>query len=230
MSEHGTSLPNMRDAGADAFVDAPTIVGWAPAQADATADGGAGVLRIVPPAAPAADSRLVPLLVGQPGAQQDGWDLCEAPPLLSRAPKDCATCPAPLWGTSYLRYTGGPDPPCGAGTGNPCYPEPHSQIYGYFTPELSAGLPQAIWFDLIHIAGDPADATLTLYATDSGCTTMETLGSWGMADILSQATQWLSTCVTITPHQPTAGIGFRFSSAQVDLGMEGPWFGPACPP
>jgi hypothetical protein len=98
------------------------------------------------------------------------------------------------------------------------------------TPELSAGLPQAIWFDLIHIAGDPADATLTLYATDSGCTTMETLGSWGMADILSQATQWLSTCVTVTPHQPTAGIGFRFSSAQVDLGMEGPWFGPACPP
>jgi hypothetical protein len=86
-----------------------------------------------------------------------------------------------------------------------------------------------VWFELVHIGGDPDDATLTLYATDEACFTLEALGTWGMADILSRASGWTSTCVTITPHQATPGIGFRFSGASVDLGMEGPWFGPPCP-
>jgi hypothetical protein len=110
-----------------------------------------------------------------------------------------------------------------------CPPQPDSQIYGYFEPSLAAGSSQAVWFDLVHIAGDPSDATLTLYATTAWCSTLETLGTWGMADILEKANTWTSTCVTITPHEPTPGIGFRFSGASVDFGMEGPWFGPPCP-
>jgi hypothetical protein len=197
--------------------------------AAAATENGAEALHVVAPASPSEDPRLVEFASGQPGASLDGWDWCQAPTPLSRAPDNCSDCPAPTRGTSYLRYTGGPIRSCGAGPGQVCPPEPDSQIYGYFTPELAAASRQAVWFDLIHIAGDSTDATLTLYATDSGCTTLETLGTWGISDILSKATGWLSTCVSITPHHPTAGIGFRFAGTQVDLGMQGPWFGSACP-
>jgi hypothetical protein len=190
---------------------------------------GAGALHVVAPASPSDDPRLVDFVSGQPGVSPDGWDLCQAPTPLRRAPMDCSGCPAPSRGTSCLRYTGSPPPSCGAGPDQTCPPQPDSQIYGYFSPELPVDLPRAVWFDLVHIAGDPTDAALTIYATDSGCHTLETLGRWGIADILSGATQWSPTCVTITPHVPTAGIGFRFSGEQVDLGMEGPWFGSACP-
>jgi hypothetical protein len=104
-----------------------------------------------------------------------------------------------------------------------------AQIYALFRPALDANVPQGLWFDLIRIAGSPADTTLTIYATDVMCLTVENLGTWEMADVLSGPAQWRSSCVTLTPHQVTSQIGFRFSSADVDLGMQGLRFGPPCP-
>jgi hypothetical protein len=194
-----------------------------------TPDGGGAILHAIAIPSAKTDPRLAPFAVGMVGAQSDGWDNCWSPTPLRRAPGDCSDCPAPTRATSYLRYTGGPLPSCGAGPDQQCPLQPDSQIYGYFAPALDAGSPQAVWFDLVHIAGDPTDAALTVFATDSGCGTLEELGTWGINEILSEATSWRSACVTITPHQTTAGLGFRFAGANVDLGMQGPWFGSECP-
>jgi hypothetical protein len=218
------------DSGIGPENSAPASIGGA---ADSAPDGalddrGSRVLRVVEPVHPTGDRRLTSFAVGNPGASQDGWDNCWGPPTpLSRAPQDCVACPAPSSGASYLRYTG-PIPPCDPTSTN-CQVRSDSQIYGYFTPALAAGSPQGVWFELVHIGGDPGDASLTLYATDEGCATLETLGTWGMADVLSRASEWTFTCASVTPHQPTPGIGFTFSGRNIDLGMEGPWFGPPCP-
>jgi hypothetical protein len=215
------------DAGIDAGTDASDAAHDV-APDGALDEGGDEVLHVVASAPPSDDHRLTSFAVGNPGASPNGWDNCWGPTPLSRAPRDCAACPAPSSGTSYLRYKG-PSPPCDPTAFNCEAPRTDSQIYGYFTPALAAGSPQAVWFELIHIGGNPSDATLALYATDDACVTLEPLGTWGMTDILSRASEWISTCVTIAPHQPTSGIGFTFSGANVDLGMEGPWFGPPCP-
>jgi hypothetical protein len=219
----GCGSPEIRHSPVDAepSVDATAPIDGGPA------DGQASVLPIVEPALASNDPRLVPVGSVPPGGSPNGWDGCNSPTPLRGAPMDCAACPAAPASQSYLRYTG----PIPTGTCDPsqtCPPPFDSQVFGYFTPALVAGSPQAVWFDLVHLAGDPADATLTVYAT-FGCTTVETLGTWGMADILGAAKGWRSTCVTVTPRQPTAELGFHFSGAQVDFGMHGPWFGPPCP-
>ena len=136
-------------------------------------------------------------------------------------------CPAPTRGTSYLRYTApNYNLPTSACSVLGC---PDSQIYVLFTPAIDANVPQGLWFDLIRIGGSAADTTVTIYATDSMCMTIESLGTWEMADVLSGPAQWRSSCVNMTPHQATSQIGFRFSSADIDLGMQGLRFGPPCP-
>jgi hypothetical protein len=196
--------------------------------ASPTPHADAAILRAVASPSDPTDPRLVAFLSGQSGASINGWDLCYTPTPLSRGPGNCSDCPPATRGPSYLRYTGGPLPSCGARPDQQCPREPDSQINGYFAPELAGGSRQAVWFDLAHIAGDPTDASLTIYAT-LACGTLETLGTWSMSDILSKATGWLSTCVTITPNQPTSELGFRFAGADVDLGFQGPWFGADCP-
>jgi hypothetical protein len=96
-------------------------------------------------------------------------------------------------------------------------------------PPVAANQPQGLWFDLVHIAGDPSDATLTIYSTDTGCQTLESLGTWNLADILSGGPAWKTGCVTLHPSAPLSNIGFKFSGSQVDLGFEELRFGPACP-
>ena len=82
---------------------------------------------------------------------------------------------------------------------------------------------------MIHIGGDPSEASLTIYATDEVCQTLEPLGTWSLAEILSGAPQWKTACVSLRPTAPTSNIGFKFSGSQVDLGFDALRFGPACP-
>lgn len=190
-------------------------------------DGGARVLRVVSDTTMTADQRLIPFGSDLPGDPMNGWDNCQSPTPLSEAPADCSACLPSSHGTPYLRYDGS-IPTTASPPVHMSFTSPDSQAYGYFTPPLAADAPQGLWFDLIRIGGDPWDATLTIYATDTGCATLEVLGTWGMSDILSVAQRWQSTCVTVTPHQPASGIGFRFSGSAV-LGVDGPRFGPNCP-
>jgi hypothetical protein len=203
-----------------------------PESLDGTAphEGGDNILFPIPSPPASDDQRLGTFLSPYPGATPDGWDLCQSPTPLSRAPKGCDACPVPSQGTSYLRYSGSMSvPDCGAGPGQVCPPQSHSQIYAYFIPPLTADEPQGFWFDLIHISGDTSDATLTIYATDQGCGTLESLGIWQLADALSGAPGWRTVCAMLHPSELTQGLGFRFSGSQVDLGFGALRFGPACP-
>jgi hypothetical protein len=195
-----------------------------------TPDGANNTLSVVPSPPASDDQRLDSFVSQDQGGLPNGWDTCQSPGRLSRAPKACDACPAPSRGTSYLRYTGSkPAPDCGAGPDQTCPPLTDSQIFSYFTPPLAASEPQSLWFDLIHLAGDPSDATLTIYATNQFCGTLEPLGTWRLADILAGVPQWKTSCVTLKPSQETPGLGFTFSGSQVDLGFDALRFGPACP-
>jgi len=190
--------------------------------------GDAGnILRAVSPL-PSNDQRLATFGNGPPGTPGDGWDSCRRG--LTRAPNGCATCPPPSRGTSYLRYMGLlRDPDCLPNPGQVCPPLNDSQIYAYFAPPITADAPLGLWFDLVHIGGDPSDAALKIYATDEVCKTLEPLGTWRLEDILMGGPEWKTACVTLNPSAPLSNIGFSFSGGQVDLGFEAPRFGPACP-
>jgi hypothetical protein len=121
------------------------------------------------------------------------------------------------------------DPDCVPNPGQVCPPLPDSQAYDFFTPPIAANEPQGLWFDLIHIGGDPSDASLTIYATDEGCQTLEQLGTWSLAEILSGGPQWKTACVSLSPTASTSNLGFKLSGSQVDLGFDALRFGPACP-
>lgn len=187
-------------------------------------NGGDNTLRPVSPL-PSDDHRLATFRNGNQGF---GWDICRHG--LSRAPDGCAACPAPSSGTSYLRYTASAqEPDCVPEPGQVCPLQPDSQIYDFFAPPIGANEQQGLWFDLVHIGGDPSDATLTIYSTDTGCQTLESLGMWSLASILNGGPEWKTECVTLRSSAPLSNIGFKFSGSQVDLGFESPRFGPACP-
>ncbi len=82
---------------------------------------------------------------------------------------------------------------------------------------------------MILIGGDGADATLTIYATDTGCATKAPLGTWGLSALLAGARAWRTGCIPVRPAAPVEGIGFTFAGKDVDLGFSAPRFGPACP-
>ena len=190
-------------------------------------DDADNVLRAVSPL-PSNDQRLATFGSGMQGTPGDGWDLCRHG--LSRAPTGCATCPPPASGMSYLRYIGLlRDPDCVPNPGRICPPVNDSQIYASFMPPIATGMAQGLWFELVHIDGDPSDATLKIYATDDVCRTLEPLGTWSLAHILSGGPEWKTACVTLNPSTPLSNIGFSFSGSQVDLGFEAPRFGPTCP-
>ena len=146
---------------------------------DATTPDHAGenVLQVVSSPPPSDDKRFETFLNQNQGTTPNGWDYCQSPSPVTRAPAGCGTCPPPSVGAKYLRYTGTVSlPDCGAGPGQVCPPQPDSQVYAYFTPPLTARAMQGLWFDLIRLAGDPLDATLTIYATDWTCGRSDRLG------------------------------------------------------
>jgi hypothetical protein len=94
-------------------------------------------------------------------------------------------------------------------------------------PPIAANQTVGLWFDLIRLAGDPLDATLTIYA--GACQTVATLGTWRMAPVLTEPQVWKTTCANLTPAASVDQLGFRIGGKDVDVGMDALRFGPACP-
>lgn len=197
--------------------------------ADKSTDGSDRILQPIsaPPASD--DQRLATFLAGLPGEPSNGWDTCPLCAPLVRAPNDCTTCPASPAGTTYLRYATSVKTCTSVQTTSVPPPVYDAQIYAYFTPALAADQPQGLWFDMVHIAGDVADTTLTIYATDTGCLTEERLGTWGLAPLLAGDRRWQTSCLTLRPSAPMDAIGFSFTGENVDFGFAALRFGPACP-
>jgi hypothetical protein len=184
-------------------------------------------LRPIPSPPPSDDVRLAGFAQGRMGMLPNGWDTCQGPADVRLCPSYvCDGGPLPSSGSRYFRYTGPPPGPNVCGLAR-C---PDAQIYAYFSPAIVANQTQGLWFDLTRIAGDPRDATLTIYATDFVCETVASFGTWGLSTILSGPQAWETTCVNLTPSSSVNGIGFRFGGQNVDVGMDALRFGPACPP
>jgi hypothetical protein len=216
----------------DALAEDARSTGARDGQEDAELSDAMVLLPIQSPPA-SDDMRLVGFAMGNMGATPNGWDFCQGPPgvSLTRCPYGCDGAPPASRGSGYFRFTG----PSGAKLNcSPACPDaqdchcPDAQIYAYFTPPIAPNREQGLWFDLIRLAGDPLDATLTIYAT-LACDTVSTFGTWSIAEVLSEPQVWKTTCVNLVPSASVGELGFRIAGSSVDVGMDALRFGPACP-
>jgi hypothetical protein len=145
-----------------------------------------------------------------------GWDFCVGEALIRGS--QCPQCVAPPDGSPFLVHSG----PV-VGDSDP----QHSQAYTYFIPPVVVDGPRGLWFDLGREDAGPIGNTLTLFLVDSGCGTLQSVGTFRI-DPLLQGPGWASTCVTLPIAANISGIGFRIDGS-AEIGIDEFRIGAPCP-